>query len=247
MLCNAEQSKAPVAEASMFRPFLVATVFASTLFTTSLARAQFLGPCVDPPNCCYEWCYDCMDTAPGCWADFQFNECMEAISEGCVDSDGDGLADTVESLMLGTDPEASDSDGDGLSDAVELFLTGTDPINADTDNDGVLDGDDPTPGGTTAPLENSMRTLAENYISSQSLSCFKGGNDTARQARRTNLAASISMAADMAQAGKANAAKGILTGVLASLDILVVSPTVRNQITNKLTNSVNLLDGLAHP
>ena len=237
MLCKAEHSKPAVTEASMFRPFLVATVFTSILFTTSPARAQSPDPCVNPAS----WC----DTV-GQLLIITPQECGDALLEGCADSDGDGLPDGVETEATRTDPGLSDSDGDGLSDGVEVFLTGTDPNNHDTDGDGVSDGADPTPGGTTGPLETSMRALATS-ISSQPLSCFKGGNNTARQSRRINLAASISMAADMAQEGNANAAKGILSGALGPVDILVICPAVRDQITNTLTEFVNSLDLLAHP
>lgn len=55
------------------------------------------------------------------------------------DSDGDGLADGVETLWTLTDPEKADSDGDGLSDGEEVAL-GTDPLSADTDGDTMPDG-----------------------------------------------------------------------------------------------------------
>ncbi|NIA14316.1 MAG: hypothetical protein GWP08_09555 [Nitrospiraceae bacterium] len=80
-----------------------------------------------------------------------------------TDSDGDGLADSVEAL-LGTNPNKSDSDGDGLSDYDEVNYdgnwsgdpseydpyhptgnpTGTDldASSSDTDGDGVSDGDE---------------------------------------------------------------------------------------------------------
>ncbi len=55
------------------------------------------------------------------------------------DSDGDGLADGVETLWTLTDPEKADSDGDGLSDGEEVAI-GTDPLSADTDGDTMPDG-----------------------------------------------------------------------------------------------------------
>ncbi len=54
------------------------------------------------------------------------------------DSDGDGLPDAFETLVLGTSTNAVDTDLDGLSDAEELSL-GTDPTLADTDGDGLPD------------------------------------------------------------------------------------------------------------
>ena len=72
------------------------------------------------------------------------------------DTDGDGLADGVETNTgtfvsasdTGTDPDNSDTDDDGLADGVETntgtFVsasdTGTDPHVADTDSDGLSDG-----------------------------------------------------------------------------------------------------------
>lgn len=55
-----------------------------------------------------------------------------------VDSDGDGLVDSLE-VTLGTDPMKADTDGDGLNDGVEINLA-TDPLrDADKDNDGLTD------------------------------------------------------------------------------------------------------------
>ena len=72
------------------------------------------------------------------------------------DTDGDGLADGVETntgtfvdaTNTGTDPNDPDTDDDGLADGVETntgtFVsasdTGTDPHVADTDSDGLYDG-----------------------------------------------------------------------------------------------------------
>lgn len=57
-----------------------------------------------------------------------------------VDSDGDGLTDSVEKT-LGTDPRNVDTDGDGLPDSYEVW-NALDPLNfsdasADVDNDGL--------------------------------------------------------------------------------------------------------------
>jgi len=72
------------------------------------------------------------------------------------DSDGDGLSDAYEMLLVGTLPYMRDTDGDGIDDGAEDFdddgLTnleeqriGTNPQDRDTDNDGIYDGDDPDP------------------------------------------------------------------------------------------------------
>jgi hypothetical protein len=55
-----------------------------------------------------------------------------------MDSDGDGMSDTIES-SYGCDPDIVDTDEDGLNDSVEITynLSCTD---TDTDGDGILDG-----------------------------------------------------------------------------------------------------------
>lgn len=55
-----------------------------------------------------------------------------------TDSDGDGLADTMERWHR-TDPLDPDTDGDGLADGTEVHRYGTDPGRADTDGDGFGD------------------------------------------------------------------------------------------------------------
>lgn len=57
-----------------------------------------------------------------------------------TDTDGDGVADSDEVELYGTDPGNWDTDGDGLSDSEELFVAGTDPFVWDTNGDGVSDG-----------------------------------------------------------------------------------------------------------
>lgn len=75
------------------------------------------------------------------------------LSPNSSDSDGDGLNDLIELIVLKTDPLLPDSndngildgyedhDGDGLNNLTELEL-GTSPINPDTDGDGLTDGDE---------------------------------------------------------------------------------------------------------
>ncbi len=52
----------------------------------------------------------------------------DGSDDGALDSDGDGLPDSLE-IALGTDPLATDSDGDGIDDFVET--DGGEPINSD--------------------------------------------------------------------------------------------------------------------
>lgn len=69
-----------------------------------------------------------------------------------LDTDGDGLTDTDETEVYGTDPANADTDGDGLSDGDEVFIDGTDPLNPDSDSGGVNDGVEVLIDGTN-PLD----------------------------------------------------------------------------------------------
>jgi uncharacterized repeat protein (TIGR01451 family) len=74
------------------------------------------------------------------------NDCNGMADEGCVDTDGDGLFDSVEDA-IGSNPNDQDSDDDGLIDSLEpqpdVDSDGDGLINVldpDSDNDGLLDG-----------------------------------------------------------------------------------------------------------
>ena len=75
-----------------------------------------------------------------------------AVPGAGTDTDGDGLTDTYETDVSGTDPALADSDGDGLSDGEEVFplhdTLVTDALDADSDDDGLLDGDESVFVGT---------------------------------------------------------------------------------------------------
>ena len=61
------------------------------------------------------------------------------------DSDGDGLSDTSERLVTGTDPANPDTDGDGLNDGVEV-ANHMNPLDDDMDKDGASDGQEISAG-----------------------------------------------------------------------------------------------------
>ncbi|MBM3836901.1 MAG: hypothetical protein FJ398_02865 [Verrucomicrobia bacterium] len=85
------------------------------------------------------------------------------------DADADGLTELAE-MLLGSDPTKSDTDGDGLADGVETntgkFVsatdTGTDPFKKDTDGDGRSDGDEIKVAPTTDPFVRD--TDGDNFL-----------------------------------------------------------------------------------
>ncbi len=89
-----------------------------------------------------------------------------------LDRDGDGLDDSLEIYVYGTNPLVRDSDGDGVDDGVEAML-GLQPTDRDTDNDGVPDGEE-LDGGTNAFIPDAGMTgdtsaLAGEYVGQDSL------------------------------------------------------------------------------
>ena len=70
-----------------------------------------------------------------------------------LDSDGDGITDSNETDVYGTNPNNPDTDSDGLSDYVELFTIGTNATNPDTDGDFLNDGTEVNVNNTD-PFDN---------------------------------------------------------------------------------------------
>lgn len=136
-----------------------------------------------------------------------------------VDSDGDGLLDSVET-DIGTDPFNPDTDGDTISDGDEVNITLTDPLSADTDDDGLADNIDPTPldpGATADWLEDEARTLAD-YILMIQLSEFEGHHNFGKRARRVALAARVWLAAKFIARGDYDIAMHMLDCAIDRVD-----------------------------
>ena len=71
------------------------------------------------------------------------------------DTDGDGLNDSYEFLVLGTNATLTDTDGDGLNDSYEVLTLGTNATLADTDGDGLNDSYEVLTLGTNATLADT--------------------------------------------------------------------------------------------
>ena len=92
-----------------------------------------------------------------------------------VDTDGDGLDDSVETNTgiyvsptdTGTDPNSSDTDGDGVPDGLEL-TEGTDPSDPDdpsVDNRIVITWGDPAYGGDSSAVASDLSSGVNNIYS----------------------------------------------------------------------------------
>ncbi len=109
---------------------------------TTNAQCSGLTPtCNTTTNTC-----SCVATGPEVCGNAIDEDCDGSLTNGCVDTDGDGLDDDTE-IKLGTDPNDADSDDDGLLDGMEVQpgvdTDGDGLINAldpDSDDDGLFDG-----------------------------------------------------------------------------------------------------------
>jgi hypothetical protein len=117
----------------------------------------------------------------------------DSTTEPSQDTDGDGLADSEETDLYGTDPQSPDTDADGIVDGAEVTFWGSqwdaDPdgdtlinvLDHDSDNDGFLDGEEveqgydpsdptsnPSNGSTTVTLKEGIAdTTLDGYTSSR--------------------------------------------------------------------------------
>ena len=97
--------------------------------------------------------------------DMEQYEC-ELDNDEPIDTDGDGLPDSLETGQYGTDPNNSDTDGDGLSDGFEV-ANGLDPLvpeQIDTDGDGVNDDVDAFPEDACAVSDTDGDGLPDNIL-----------------------------------------------------------------------------------
>ena len=81
--------------------------------------------------------YDDGNQDVGTWNDW---ELIIHGTEVDLDSDDDGITDSNETDVYGTNPNNPDTDSDGLSDYEEIFTIGTNATDPDTDDDFLLDG-----------------------------------------------------------------------------------------------------------
>ena len=97
--------------------------------------------------------------------DMEQYEC-ELDNNGLIDTDGDGLADSLEISQYGTNPNNPDTDGDGLSDGFEV-ANGLDPLvpeQIDTDGDGINDDVDAFPEDACAVIDTDGDGLPDNIL-----------------------------------------------------------------------------------
>jgi hypothetical protein len=102
-----------------------------------------------------------------CLADSNWGTMVWGQDNWYLDTDNDGITDTDELQIYGTEPNIADTDGDGLNDGSEVAYWGVDwnadpdedqinnLLDYDSDNDGLSDGVEVNILGTDPSLTDS--------------------------------------------------------------------------------------------
>lgn len=97
-------------------------------------------------------------------ADSQFFKVSRPYGAG-RDTDGDGIPDSVETLVFGSDPNRADTSGDGLSDWDKAYRLGLNPSVRDTAGDGISDAEKIATGtDPRVPASPAQSTAASRSI-----------------------------------------------------------------------------------
>jgi len=83
---------------------------------------------------------------------------VEVEEQKVLDSDGDGLTDSEESILK-TNKNIPDTDSDGLSDKEEVKVYKTNPLLNDSDGDGISDGEEIRQGNDPNNAEQGAKLL----------------------------------------------------------------------------------------
>jgi len=96
-----------------------------------------------------------------------------------TDTDGDGLTDSDETDLYGTNPENADTDGDGVSDGDEIHLYGTDPK---TDESAAIDDEKPASGGALYRINVGGPAVTVDGLAWEADQFFNGATGVYRNA-----------------------------------------------------------------